>query len=126
MPIEQRFRLFVQWLGNQPADGRYCFADTRNCALAQFAKSLDGVADCIYIGAGADALSFVFKDGSHISVRMLPDSGFFGGLTLQTNGFGRAYNGFAARAGLPRRSWVRGVLARLLAHCVKHHHPLAA
>lgn len=129
MPIEQRFRLFVQWLGNQPVRGRYVYDSVRDCAMCQFAHTLEAGKWVRLISAGSDYIDFRFRSPDFdrgMEIELLPHDrgGYF---ALHTNVFGKAYDLLAREAGLPRRAKRRAVLCRWLAFFAKKQkHPLAA
>lgn len=120
LPLHRRFRLFTQWLGNQPEDRRYVFLSIDNCALCQFAHTFEG--EYLDICAGTNALAF-FVNGSWLEIEVVPQSRLFG---LRWGRFGSAYNSLAKAAGLPRRSQWRKSLCQLASRFVKHKHALAA
>ncbi len=41
LSLEQRFQLFIDFVAKQPPNKEYIYCDSRNCPLAQFARSLD-------------------------------------------------------------------------------------
>lgn len=124
LPMEQRTRLFTQWLGNQPENERYCFAEHRNCALAQFAKTLDGIDTRGYVGGGARSLT-VAMDGKYMTIFILPIT-LSAAYAIQSDNFGVAYAGLASASGLPKRSRMKARIASEIARFVKHKHRLAA
>lgn len=121
LPLQARFRLFTQWLGNQPESGWYWFSDVRNCALCQFARTLEP--DYMHLSAGSTDFTIWVNGQRCLDIDVVPRSQRFG---LMPDRFGIAYNSLAKAAGLPRRSHWRKTLCQLASHFVKHKHALAA
>lgn len=128
MPIEQRLKLFTQWLGNQPEGAEYTFANCERCAMCQFAATFKPE-HTFAISAGSHHVSFLVRGVKVrvVDIRLIPTS--LSGdaqYALHANVFGRAYDRLANACGLPRRATRRAVLCRWLARFSKRKHALAA
>jgi len=71
MSVEQRFNVFVGWLGQQAPQTPYDFMDTQNCALCQFGRFMR-VSKEDFVSAGSNGFTVVpknvFYDGKRIEV----------------------------------------------------------
>lgn len=122
MSVQQRFRAFVQWLGNNPEDGRYLFASCEDCAMAQFAKAIYGKQ---FLSAGTRGFS-VRCGNSSMEIDLMPSDLGSNRYALHENAFGRAYQSLAIDAGLPKRATTLRFWTICLSRFFKRKHALAA
>lgn len=121
LPLQQRFRLFVEWLGEQEPEGRYNFYDIEDCALCRFGKSALGIQE---ITAGASSImAFLPGKLKVVQVDVLPN-GVFG--LLRSGTYGAAFSKLRRATGIPRRPFWRPLAIRVLSRFVKFDRPLAA
>lgn len=74
LSVEQRLRLFVEWLATQPRETPYAFSETTGCAMCQFAKA-HGYANGYSVGmvsAGGAHVTFHKADWSEEVIQLLP------------------------------------------------------
>jgi hypothetical protein len=125
LPLEKRFRLFTQWLGNQPEEGQFDYVNINSCALAQFGRSLDlqGYRSCWGTARGR-GIQFTPEVGK--SFEVLISENHRGYSPLIPGSFSYAYNQFAPVVGLPQRKKMNRLVVWFCSRFLKHKNALAA